>query len=624
MCGIVGIVSPGAPRHGDALHRMVDSLQHRGPDGRGAQVFPGCALGHTRLSVIDVAGGAQPMLTLDGRTAVVFNGEIYGYKALRQHELHEYPFRTSSDTEVLLALYERDGASMLDRLPGMFAFAIWDDRRQRLLCARDRFGEKPFFYATADDGTFVFASEIKAILASGFIEPVVDCDSVEHYLRYLYVHPHRTIYRNVHVLPPAHRLIHEDGRVQVAPYWRLPEPGAAIGLPEAADRFRTLLARAVERQLVADVPVGAFLSGGLDSSTIVALASRAQGRCRTFSFGFAPVIDERPFARGIAERYGTEHREITDARTNLADMAVRMAAVYDEPFGDSSNVPTYLLCQEARRHVTVVLTGEGADELLGGYSFWYRALFEMEQAAGLDAAATLVARVAGAVCRRTGVVPPDWIGRANRGAVLSHRYPSIGAVHADQTATFSAAESRALVPAARTDWLATRPPSRSVDDALRSDLVTYLPGDILVKTDRASMAHGLELRAPFLDWELASFCASLPVSLKISNDRDKLVLRQAFEDAWTPAVRARGKQGFGAPVVEWLQRPALRALVRDVLRGRNSKLYDFVSASAVQSVIDTDDTRTWPLLMLALWAESTRASNRAAQPLAGSALAMRL
>jgi asparagine synthase (glutamine-hydrolysing) len=434
MCGIVGIVAPDAARREAPIRRMIGSLRHRGPDGEGEHYFPGCALGHTRLSIIDRAGGAQPMLTRDGQTAVVFNGEIYGYKDLRDTILRDYPFRTSSDTEILLALYERGQESMLDRLPGMFAFAMWDERRQQLFCARDRFGEKPFFYASAADGTFVFASELKAILASGLIDPVIDPDSVAHYLRYLYVHPHRTIYRNVHVLPPAHRLIYRGRRLDVASYWRLPDPGLPVGLDEAAEQFRTLMSRAVAKQLIADVPVGAFLSGGLDSSTIVALAAAERGRCRTFSFGFGPVIDELPFARGIAERYGTEHTELTDTQTDVADLLTQMAEVYDEPFADSSNIPTFLLCQQARRHVTVALTGEGADELLAGYSFWYRPLFEIDQAARQDRATRTVARIAGAMSRRTGIAPSNWLGRTNRGALLGRRFSNVGAALSEQTA----------------------------------------------------------------------------------------------------------------------------------------------------------------------------------------------
>lgn len=613
MCGIAGIVAPNARRHEPALSRMVAAQRHRGPDGEGVHLFDGCALGHARLSIIDIEGGAQPMVAPDGQVAVVLNGEIYGYKELRD-SLHDYAFRTKSDTEVLLALYDREQRRLLDRLPGMFAFALWDERRRELFCARDRFGEKPFYYSVGRDGQFIFASELKAILASELVDPAIDPDAIAHYLQYLYIHPHRTIYRNVHVLPPAHRLVYRDGRIDVERYWTLPALDSGIDLDEAVERFRQLLSRAVARQLVADVPVGAFLSGGLDSSTIVALASREHGRCKTFSFGFGPVIDELPFARGIAERYRTEHTELTDRDSDVADLLVRMSEVYDEPLGDSSNIPTYLLCEMARRHVTVALAGEGADELLGGYSFWYRALLDMEQAGSRNTILTAMARVIGGTCRRTGISSPDWVAHSNAGSLLRRQFPSMAAAHARQCAIFSDGEIRALLPEVGIRPESMRPPANSVDEILRSDLATYLPGDILVKADRASMAHGLELRAPFLDWELASFCVSLPRRLKIREHEDKIVLRRSFEDAWTPAVRRRGKQGFGAPVSDWLGRPSVRALKADVLGNPRGRIYDVVSRPAVEAAIDRDNYRTWALLVLALWVESPRVTGSLPAP----------
>jgi asparagine synthase (glutamine-hydrolysing) len=604
MCGIAGIVGPAASRHHVALGRMMAALRHRGPDGQGSAAFDDCLLAHTRLSVVDVAGGRQPMLSPDGGTAVVFNGEIYGYLELRAELRREYAFRTQSDTETLLALHARDGAAMLDRLPGMFAFALWDGRRRELFCARDRFGEKPFFYATGSDGSFVFASELKAIVASGLVDVTIDPDSVVHYLRYLYVHPHRTIYRNVHVLPPAHRLLWRDGRIDAARYWKLPAPTRQIDVGEAVERFRTLLTAAVGNQMIADVPVGAFLSGGLDSSTIVALAAREHSRCKTFSFGFGPVIDELPFARGIAERYGTEHIELSDGTADLPGLLETMADVYDEPFGDSSNIPTYMLCRLARRHVTVALTGEGADELLGGYSYWYRSLYDMERARNRGAFVGALGRLIAAMCRRTGVPVPEWAGRSVGGSALSRQFQTLCARHAAQAACFDDSEISRLVPGifpAGTPSGADR-----LDDILRGDLTTYLPGDILVKTDRASMAHGLELRAPFLDWEFASFCVSLPLQLKITHRADKVILRRAFADTWTDAVRRRGKQGFGAPVSEWLQRPGVRALKQEILGDSRNAVYDLVSYDAATEAAERNDYRSWALLVLALWMRSAR------------------
>lgn len=606
MCGIAGIVAPAAARHQAALGRMTAALRHRGPDGEGSVAFDHCLLGHTRLSVIDVAGGHQPMFSPDDLTAVVFNGEIYGYRDLQAELRYSYPFRTESDTEVLLGLYARHGQAMLDRLPGMFAFALWDEHRHELFCARDRFGEKPFFYAIGHDGSFVFASELKAIVASGLVDVTVDPASVAHYLRRLYVHPHRTIYRNVHVLPPAHRLTWHAGRIDVARYWELPAADPHVDVGQAVERFRSLLTAAVRKQMVADVPVGAFLSGGLDSSTIVALAAREHSRCKTFSFGFGPVIDELPFARGIAERYGTEHIELSDSGADLPGLLEHTADVYDEPFGDSSNIPTFMLCRLARQHVTVALTGEGSDELLGGYSYWYRSLHDMEQAGARDARVVALGRLLAAVCRRTGLPAPRWASRIAGATALRRQFATLGARHDAQTACFDEKEIAALLKDT-TPADARRSADVSLDKILRGDLTTYLPGDILVKTDRASMAHGLELRAPFLDWEFASFCLTLPLELKITNRADKVILRRAFAHAWTGAVRRRSKQGFGAPVSDWLNRTGVRELKNDVLGSRRSDVYDLVSYDAATKLAQRDEYRTWALLVLALWMNASRA-----------------
>lgn len=286
MCGIAGIVvSSFTGQYREALQRMTNALAHRGPDGEGHHVFLNCGLGHRRLAVVDIGGGAQPMLSGDSQVAVTFNGEIYGCQDI-QRQINDYPFQTRSDTEVILALYQRHGHQALGHLPGMFAFAIWDDRKQELFCARDRFGEKPLYYTTGRNGEFIFASEVKGILASGLVEPVLDLGAVGRYLQRQCVRADQSIYVNIKVVPPAHYLRYRDGVAEVTRYWTLPEIERGIDAGEAVEQFRTLLLRAVRRQLVADVPVGAFLSGGLDSSTICLLASQLTGDLRSFSFDF--------------------------------------------------------------------------------------------------------------------------------------------------------------------------------------------------------------------------------------------------------------------------------------------------------------------------------------------------
>ncbi len=604
MCGIAGIVAPNASAYEETIHRMTERLRHRGPDGDAIHVFPSCALGHTRLAVIDLEGGRQPMLSGDATTGVVFNGEIYGYQDIRASHA-DYPFRTTSDTEVLLALYERHREGLLEHLPGMFSFAVWDEPRRTLLCARDRFGEKPFYYARGAAGELVFASELKAVVASDLLEPVLSTTSLVHYLRHYYVHPHRTIYDNVQALPPAHALLWRDGELRTWRYWELDATDESLELGEAVERFRELLEQAVRRQLVADVPVGAFLSGGLDSSTIVA-AARDQGRgLRTFSFGFdTERFDERPYARAAAARYQTDHREITTGDADLVELTCRMPEIYDEPFADSSSMPTYLICAAARRELKVVLTGDGGDELLAGYSRYGR-LLEMEGTPGAGLWPPLFKRITQRLLGRFGLgrladaLPPS------DGALLRRRYGRLSRANEGLLTFFSDELIERL-------WLGEPfPPVETngydtVDGALRRDLSHYLPGDLLTKTDRASMAHGLELRAPFLDVDLASFCISLPQRLKIRPGTTKLILREAYAESWPPELRRRGKQGFHAPRNDWLRQDPFDALKEEYLRSRNRKIYDLFSYPEIQPLVERNNHRTWSLLILSLWMESHR------------------
>jgi len=564
MCGIAAIVTPeNRPSSATVVTRMVGALRHRGPDRQAVHSFGRCTLGSARLSIVDIDGGDQPILSADGHVGVTFNGAVYGFRQIKT-TLAGYPFKTATDTEVILALYDRHGDDLLSHLPGMFAFALWDDRRQTLICARDRFGEKPLYYAHGAQGEFLVASEIKALLASGLIEPVLNRQALSHYLQRLHVHPTQTIYANIHVLPPAHVLRFDEGRPEVARYWEPPDVAEGMTMPEAAERFRELFDAAVRTQLVADVPVGVFLSGGVDSSTVAAVASRHTQGLKTFSFGFREGVEnELPFARGMAERYGTQHCELTDDDVDVSAMLWRMQDIYDEPFGDSSSIPTFLISELARRHVTVVLGGDGADELLGGYLYWSRDLLEAS-------------------------------GNADS---LVHRYAHQYRVY------FSAEEQRQLGQTVETESLTDyrRYRDGAIGDLLRFDLELYLPGDVLVKTDRASMAGSLELRAPFLDVDLASFCLSLPDDLKVDEKREKLVLREAYEDTWTPEIRNRAKQGFGSPMTQWLASPGLAELKNDYLGDRNQSVFGILDFNGVQPFVDRNNQQTWSLLVLALW-----------------------
>ncbi len=570
MCGIAGVVAPDTFRYREVLQRMTDALTHRGPDGEGHHFFGACGLGHRRLAIVDIAGGQQPMCSADEHFAVTFNGEIYGYQDLRRR-LTDYPFRTRSDTEIILALYQRHGNRLLEHLPGMFAFALWDENRQQLLCARDRFGEKPLYYATGPCGEFIFASEIKGILASGLIEPVLDREAVARYLQRQCVQTDQSIYVNIRALPPAHFLRYHQGKLEVGRYWSPPEVENDLNIEETVERFRTLLQDAVRRQLIADVPVGAFLSGGLDSSTICLVASKLASDLRTFSFDFEGDHSEIPYARAVAEVCRSRHTELATRGVNIADQLWRIQEVYDEPFGDTSNIPTYLLAREARQHVKVVLTGDGGDELFGGYS-WYKPLLWMEHEGRVGLLHWIAARLLNRLYRLAHV--PGAAAREWRimGLASGRQYQSVLEAHRGQMSCFQQNELEQLGVGDVLPGAASEPATAagSMDDVLRCDVEDYMPADILTKIDRASMAHGLELRAPFLDVDFASFCMSLPYRLKVSTKEDKIILRQAFAARWPAILRRRGKQGFGAPLQHWFHDPAVQELEQRCLKDPDS------------------------------------------------------
>jgi asparagine synthase (glutamine-hydrolysing) len=608
MCGIAGIVSPRAHEHRAALDAMLRAIGHRGPDGSGTHLFAnGALLGHLRLAIVDLESGQQPMLDTDRRAGITFNGEIYGYQELRKAQT-QYPFQTTSDTEVILALYRSAGPDFMSRLPGMFAFAIWDDVQRRLICARDRFGEKPFYYALSSTGELVFASEIKALLASGLIEPKLRPSSVVHYLQRLYVHPHRTIYDNIHVLPPGHSLTFESGRISVRRYWTLPQPTEAISFDAAVAQFTELMHKAVSKQLIADVPVGAFLSGGLDSTTIVHAASKVAPSLMTFSFDFLGSHSEIQYARDAARKFGTSHVELAADSVDIGSMLSEMAQLYDEPFGDSSAIPTFLLAREARKHVKVVLTGDGGDELLGGYS-WYKPLAWMEKEADASLIRWQMARITSRLARSLHFTSAQQSEARAQGIGSVRRGQSVLDAHRRQLEFYSDATLLELgfdastIAEAREHDPALH--GNTVDVAMRYDVLDYMPGDILTKIDRASMAHGLELRAPFLDVELAEFCIGLPARMKVDTDNDKILMRAAFQDAWPATIRGRRKQGFGAPVQDWLKDAAVRDHIERHLRSDTARLGDLIPLQRVRSTLDgLSSHQQWAMLMLGMWFEA--------------------
>ncbi len=582
MCGIVAIVErdPARPVSLDEIERMVRRLVHRGPDEQGTVARAGVGLGMRRLSIVDLAGGQQPFASEDGSVLLVANGEIYNCHDLRGAlEARGHRFRSRSDIEVLVHAYEEWGEGFLERVRGMFALALWDGRTHALLAARDRAGEKPLYYALTRDGLRL-ASEIKALLSKPDVPRELDEEGLDQFLTYEYILAPRTIFRQIRKLPAAHYLVYRDGDLRVRRYW---DPAAVERRPwtepAAAAALREALERAVAGQMMADVPIGAFLSGGIDSSAVVAFMSQAARRTgaevNTFSMGFADgSYDELPYAREVAGHFGTRHREGT-VTPDLVDLFEQLVVHLDEPFADVSLFPTYLVSRLAREHVKVVLTGDGGDELFGGYDTYIA-----------DRLARRVARVAppGAVAlvdRLAALWPP---GEKKKGLVNKVKRFVQGLAHqpADvehyrwmmflgpeakrrlYTPALSAALGESDVYRPVREALARFGGDDVLNRQLYADFSVYLADDILVKVDRMSMATSLETRAPFLDVGVMELAFSMPGSLKVRGGARKLVLRRALEGLVPARILARSKEGFSIPMKNWLRRD-LKPLMLDLL-----------------------------------------------------------
>ena len=596
MCGIIGIIHPQIKDKEHNLEIMLDALHHRGPDDRGIYFFKQSGLGHTRLSIIDPLNGNQPMVNRTAELGITFNGEIYGYKDLKLNL--DYKFKTDTDTELILALYDIYGNNFVEKLPGMFAFGIWDEKENQLICARDRFGEKPFYYAFGINGEFIFASEIKAILASGLVQPKISNQSIIHFLKRLYVHPHQTIYSNIYSLPPAHILIYKDNKLDVKRYWNLPKLNDKISISEGIEQFQYLFNNAVRKQLVADVPVGAFLSGGLDSSTIVDVASRIQPDLQTYSFGFSNELNnELHFAKAVAEKNNTVHFEMEEKIKGLSDLIINMQTIYDEPFADSSNIPTYLISKFASNNIKVILSGDGGDEMMAGYGYWYQPIHSLQNYL------TREKNQSGNVKKLHSILMKLVSPQRNRdlieGERLFSKYKNILNLFLSQRDYFN---SNDLIEFGFENVMLNNIESpENIEDVLRLDIEDYLPGDLLVKIDRASMANSLEIRSPFLDKDLAEFCISLPHRLKIKNGQGKYLMRKAFSHRWPKIVRSRKKMGFGAPVDIWLARKDIIDLKGDCLYNKSNPLYDFLDYDKVNQYRNKNNYQEWILLNLSLW-----------------------
>lgn len=619
MCGIAGQTRiDGRAVNKNIVENMCEALEHRGPDSRGTHLDDKCVLGIQRLRVIDLVTGDQPIYNEDRSVVVVLNGEIYNYRQVRERlERAGHVFRTTGDTEVLAHLYEEEGAACVQSLHGMFAFAVWDRRKHQLLLARDRVGKKPLFYCHRD-GVLSFASELRALMRDRTIPREIDHHAMDCYLAWQYIPAPMSVYRAVRKLPPASTLVYRDGNVRTDRYWRLDySQKTSAGTEEIKEEILSHIRRATRRRMVADVPVGAFLSGGIDSSAIVAaMAETSTKPVKTFSIGFEnEKFNELPAARMIAEQFGTEHHEFV-VQPHAIELVPHIVRHYGEPYADSSAIPSFYVSELTRQHVTVALNGDGGDESFAGYSRYV--------AQGLAARLSRLPKPVRAFVAATAGRIPDTrnqsttVSRVRRLARSLEVHPAsryarhmhyFDAIERDRIYT---AEYRELIyesPAAAVIEDAWRYASgtSAVDVMLEVDVETYLPGDLLVKMDIATMAYSLEARSPLLDHELMEFAATIPSELKLKGMEKKIILRDALR-GWIPnEILDRPKMGFGVPLAEWF-RADLAGYVHEVLLDRATIERGYFREEYIRRLLERHvaggedgSNRIWALLVHELW-----------------------
>jgi asparagine synthase (glutamine-hydrolysing) len=625
MCGIAGLVhsDPGYPVDRELVVRMTTCLAHRGPDAQGLHLWRGAAIGHRRLSIIDLATGDQPIFNEDGTVGVILNGEIYNFRDLRAElEGHGHRFATRSDTETIVHAYEQWGERCVERLAGMFAFALWDDRDRRLLLARDRVGKKPLYYAR-DGDRLLFASELKALLRDPGLKRVLSLETLHTYFSLGAVQAPATIFRDVEQLPPAHCLVWERGHLRVREYWDVPhDPPTPQTERQALETFDALLQDAVRVRLVADVPLGAFLSGGVDSSAVVEAMTRlSTGPVVTTSVGFTDqAFNELEHARAVAKALGSDHHEVV-LEARAAEVLPRLVWHLDEPFADSSALPTYYVAKAARERVTVALSGDGGDEVFAGYQRRY----------GLNRTEARLRRWSPAWLR-AGVLAPlgrvypkaDWIPRPlraryllqNLGTTFERAYfADLSRFRSDEKALLLSTEFMSaldghdpfLAFAHHFDRVRTLDP---LSQLLYVDLKTWLANDMLVKVDRMSMANGLEIRCPLLDHRIIEFGATVPSDLKYRGPVSKYLLKRHLDGRVPASAIHRPKQGFEIPLARWL-RSELHDLAHDVLFSPRALGRGHIRPARLRLLWDRHQRRIrdhsaqiWTVLMFEMWART--------------------
>lgn len=612
MCGISGIYHTTNPSIVDErlLRAMSASIMHRGPDGDGYFLKENIGLAHQRLSIIDLQDGGQPIYNENRSITIVFNGEIYNYLELRKILLQKgHQFRTASDTEVIIHLYEEYGPDCLIYLVGMFAFALWDENRNRLFIARDRMGEKPLYYSL-DNGKLIFSSEIKSILVHPEVKRKIRLDALDDYLAYGYVPAEKTIYQSINRLNPASYILADSNGINIYSYWK--NTFSTVNLQKSefdyVQEFNDLLKQSIALQLRSDVPVGAFLSGGVDSSLIVAIASEiSERKIATFSVGFNERdYDDIAYAKFVAQHCGTDHNEILLADIDLT-LLPEILRHFDQPFGDPSVVPTYYVSKEASKYVKVCLSGDAADELFGGYDRYRRSKFE----AIVDFLPENARRlVFGTIAN---VLPNHTRGRgalARMAASGEHRWQAkVGAFDFNERVLLFKKEYHCQVD--KTAWLFKDIFSRKGLDRstllMFADQLSYLPDDILVKVDMDAMRNGLEVRVPFLDHRIVEWANQLPLEMKIKGGQNKYILRRILSKYFPEHIVNRPKKGFGLPIRYWLKDKYFN-YTKEILLSPNAKLSEYLDQSVIATLIEQNavgkrdfSRRIWTLLCLEVW-----------------------
>ena len=632
MCGIAGIcqvdASPLTPEAGQWVKAMTDRMSHRGPDGEGQWSKGPVCLGHRRLSIIDLSGGGQPMHSADGQMTVTFNGEIYNYAELKEQlTALGGQFQTSSDTEVILEGYRIWGPDCLARFDGMFAFALWDNQQRRLFCARDRFGKKPFFY-TVQHGRLYFASELTGIEQLRHLSLTMNPQAVMRYLAYEYVPTPHSVYTEVQSLPPSHMLLLQDGNLSISRYWDMPMPDESDTRSESelCEELRFLLSRAVRRRMVSDVPLGVFLSGGIDSSIVAGLMARQSSTAiKTFSIGFSEAsYDESRYARIVAKAFATDHHQRVLSAEECADTLPGIISRMDVPMADASVAPTWLLSGVTREKVTVALGGDGADELWAGYEHyigfkvaqWYNAAPSALRKGIIEPFAQLLPSSAGYINPRLAVAT---FLRAAHAPAWQRVQTMLTAFTPDMQESVLDTAFKAQQPGFLAPEVLFAPTREHYDHWQPQNAATplarafhvyarqFMLDDILVKVDRCSMLHSLEVRAPFLDKDAAEFAARLPVSRKLHGFKRKWLLKKAFAELLPDEILYRNKRGFQIPVAQWL-RGRMRPLMEDLLSESTLKAQGIFNYQAVRALMDEHvsgraDLRKplWTLLVFQLW-----------------------